>query len=147
MKRYTYPVAMTAFIIASITFTSCQTPAQKEETAKDNVQDAKEQLKEAKQEVNAEYPSFRKEEEIQIAENETRITEIRAKLSNSGKAPLDGLRKKRIDDLEAQNAELRSRLYGYETQHTDWVTFKVGFKRDMDKLHNAFSDFGKDLKK
>ena len=146
MKRIIYSIAFIGTMIASLTITSCQTSAQKEEAAKVNVQEANEQLNDAKQEVNADYPQFKKDEEEQIAINETRIAEIRARISDSGKAPLDGLRKKRIEDLENRNAELRSRLYGYEAEHTDWVTFKAGFNSDMDKLHDAFTDFGNDLK-
>jgi predicted nucleic acid-binding Zn-ribbon protein len=147
MKKISYAVAIISMLMGSITLTSCQSPAEKEQDAKANVQNAKEELSDTKQEVNAEYPQFKKDEEAQIAINETHIAEIRAKISDSGKAPLDGLRKKRIDDLEARNTELRSRLYSYETERTDWVTFKAGFNRDMDKLRDAFNDFGNDLKK
>jgi outer membrane murein-binding lipoprotein Lpp len=147
MKKIIYSIAFAAIMITSIMVAGCETPAQKEADAKSNVQDANEQLTDAKQEVNAEYPQFRKDEEAQIAVNETHIAEIRTRISDSGKAPLDGMREKRIDDLETRNAELRSRLYGYETEGSDWGTFKAGFNRDMDKLNQAFTDFGNDLKK
>jgi chromosome segregation ATPase len=147
MKKIFLAFTVITTLISAITLTSCQSSAEKVQDAKANVQNANEQLQDAKQEANAEYPQFKKDEETQIAINETRIAEIRARISDSGKAPLDGLRKKRIDDLEARNSELRSRLYGYDAEHSDWVTFKAGFNRDMDKLRDAFNDFGNDLKK
>jgi hypothetical protein len=146
MKKIIYCLAFITLVSVSTALVCCQTPAQKEEDAKANVQDANNQLTDAKQEVNAEYPAFKRNAEEQIAINETHIAELRAKLSDSGKAPLDAMRKQKIDNLEKRNADLRSRLYGYETERSDWETFKDGFNREMDKLHNAFTDFGNDLK-
>ena len=148
MKKLIYTAPLFAILMAGMILTGCQTPAQKEDAAKENVQNAKEELKDAKQEVNAEYPAFKRDAEVQINANETRIATLREKLNASGgKAPLDPMRKQRIDDLEKRNAELRSRLYGYEKERSDWETFKAGFNADMRKLDNAFTDFGNDLKK
>ena len=148
MKKLIYTIPLCAVLMAGMILTGCQTPAQKEDAAKENVQNANEQLKDAKQEVNAEYPAFKRDAEVQINANENRIATLREKLNTSGgKAPLDPMRKQRIDDLERRNAELRSRLYGYEKERSDWETFKAGFNADMHKLDNAFTDFGNDLKK
>ena len=146
MKKTIFTLVVTMLMAGSI-FTSCDSPSQKVDDAKDKVQDAKEELKEAKQDLNAEYPAFKKDAEEEIAANDKRIAELRLKLAKPGKAPLDGLRKQRIDDLEKRNAELRRRLYGYEKEHSDWEAFKRQFKHDEDNLRDAFRDFGNDLKK
>jgi DNA repair ATPase RecN len=108
-----------------------------------NVEEAKNDLKDAKAELNAEYPTFKSDAEIRIAENETRIAELRAILNKPGKLPLDPLRKKEIDDLEERNAQLKNRLYGYENERTDWINFKNEFNRDMDEMGEAFKNLGK----
>ena len=134
-------------ITASSIFTSCDSKEKKVEEAKEEVQDAKQDLKEAQQELNAEYPAFKTEMEVRIADNEKRIAELRVILNKPGKLPLDELRKKRIDELEEKNAQLRSRLYGYETERSDWESFKREFKHDMDGIGDAFKDLGKNNKK
>lgn len=142
MKKSIYTLGF----IAAIALVSCQTPAQKEEAAEANLQTAKENLATAKQELNAEYPSFRKDADQLINDNEKEITSLRAKLDKD-KTPLDNIRRQKIEDLEKQNADLRSKLYGYEKERTDWLAFKQAFNRDRDKLHDAFRDFADDLKK
>jgi chromosome segregation ATPase len=126
---------------------ACQSKEQKVEDAQQNVNDAKEQLKDAKRELNAEYPAYKKDMEEKIAANENRIVELKEKLDKPVKAPLDDWRRQKIADLEKRNAELRSRLYGYEQERSDWEAFKSKFNHDMDDLSNAFRDFGNDLKK
>jgi len=143
MKKTIYTLAL----IGGTILMSCQTPAEKEKAAAENVTSAQQDLKAAQQELNAEYPGFRKDAEIQIADNETKITKLRAKLDKPGKHPLDNARKQRIDDLEKKNAELKSMLYGYETERSDWTAFKIKFNHAKDNVRDAFNDFGDDLKK
>ncbi|MDB5284846.1 MAG: hypothetical protein JWO06_3921 [Bacteroidota bacterium] len=145
MKKSVYALAL-GTIIAGMTLTSCGSKEQKLDDAKQNLQDAKEEVKVAEKQLNPEYVSYRAEEEQKITANETRITELRTKINKPGKAPLDDWRKKRIDELEQKNAELRSRLYGYEKERSDWEAFKSKFNSDMDKLGDDFRDFGKDKK-
>ena len=144
MKKSIYTLAL----ISGTILMSCQTPAQKEEAAETKTQATNQDLREAKQqELNAEYPAFRKDADQQITDNEKRIERLRAELDRPGKHPLDDARKQKIDDLEKRNAELRSRLYGYETERSDWTAFKIKFNHDKDNLRDAFKDFGDDLKK
>ena len=150
MKKTIY---MTA-VMAGIILASCQTPAQKEEaaevkvdSAQSDLSNAKSDLKDAKQEVNPEYPAFKRNAEEQIADNDKKIVKLRGKQDASDNTMANNMREKRIDALEKENADLRSRLLAYETQHSDWETFKVSFNHDMDKVNKAFADFGKDLKK
>ena len=142
MKKSIYTLAL----MAGVALASCQTPAQKEEAAEANLQTAKDNLSASKQELNAEYPDFRKDADKQITDNEAEIALLRAKLDKD-KTPLDNARRQKVEDLEKQNADLKSKLYGYEQERTDWLAFKQAFNRDKDKLRDAFRDFGNDLKK
>ncbi|MBL0309930.1 MAG: hypothetical protein IPP77_09710 [Bacteroidetes bacterium] len=145
MKKIFFKAAV-ALIITGGVFTSCDSKEKKVEAAKEEVQDAKANLNEAQKELNAEYPAFKIEAEARIADNEKQISMLNEKLNKPGKAPLDGLRKKRIEDLEQRNMELRNRLANYENERSDWEVFKREFKHDMDGIGDAFKDLGKDNK-
>ena len=147
MKKSIYILAVTSAIISGAALMSCDNKAEKVEAAQEKVDTAKQDLKEAKQELNAEYPAFKKDAEMKIDENDKKIAKIKSNLNKPGQAPLDDIRKKRIANLEEKNAELRSELYGYEKERTDWEKFKAKFNHDMDNVKDAFNDFGKDLKK
>ncbi|MEI6312515.1 MAG: hypothetical protein WCP57_09660 [Bacteroidota bacterium] len=38
---------------------------------------------------------------------------------------------------------MKSRLYGYENERTDWIAFKNEFNHDMDGMGEAFKNLGK----
>lgn len=108
------------------------------------MEDAKQELKEEQHDLNKEYPTFKIDAETKISDNEKRIAKLREKLNKPGKVPFDDSRKKRIDELEKKNAALKSRLYGYEKERSDWETFKREFNHDMEGIGDAFKDLGKD---
>jgi chromosome segregation ATPase len=143
MKKATYSVMIMAIMIGSI-FTSCESKQEKVEEAREDVQEAKEELNEAQRELNAEYPAFRTDAEKRIDANEKRIAELQEKVNQPGKAPLDDARKNRIAELKEKNAQLRSRLYGYENERSDWESFKREFNQDMDNLESGVRDWDND---
>ena len=59
----------------------------------------------------------------------------------SGKT-MSNIYENRIKALEEQNKDLKARIYTYETNQSDWETFKREFNRDMDALGKALKDFG-----
>jgi len=140
MKKTIYYTAVLA-IAAGCIFSSCQSKTDRENAANKNVQDAKEELKEEQKELNAEYPAFKTDAESKIASNDKRIGELRTQINKPGKT-FDELRKKRIDELEEKNAQLRSRLNGYETERSDWESFKREFNSDMEGMGEAFKNLG-----
>ena len=147
MNKTVYTIAAIGSVVLGLTFSSCQNPAQKEAAAETKVEDAKQDLKEAKNEVNAEYPSFRKEADLEIAENDKKIADLQAKLDKPGKRPLDNARKQKIEDLQRKNAELRSMLDAYDRDHSGWAEFKAKFNHAKDNVRDGFKDMGDDLKK
>ena len=108
MKKtlYTIIVLMAVTILAY-----SQSPAEKEVAAKDNVQLAEENLKLAKQQLLDTYPAFKKDAEIQIKANDETIECLRASMIKPRRSPVNDEAKKKIDDLENRNDDLRSRLY------------------------------------
>ena len=142
MKRTIYTLA---FMTSSL-MTVCQGTTQKGDLYASNIIQNPQTVTATGQTLSPEYPGFRKNAEQQIADNDKRIADLRIK-TKPGNAPLDEVRKQKIDDLEKRNAELRSRLFGYEKVHNDWETFKRDFNHDMDNLKDALHDMGDDMKK
>lgn len=141
-KKIIY-MSITALSLTAV-LASCETKTKKVENAQTEVAEAQEELKEAKLELNAEYPAFKVDAENRIMANENRIAELQAILNKPGKLPLDPLRKKQIDDLQERNAKIKSRLYNYETERTDWIIFKKEFNHDMDAIADGFKSLSKD---
>lgn len=145
--RRTFFYAVFVTIVAGSLATSCESKEKKTEDAQEKVEDATQELKEAQRELNSEYWNFKAEAEAKIVDNERQIAELRVKLNEPGKGALDGVRKNRIDALEGRNADLRKRLYSYETERSDWEGFKREFNHDMETLGEAFKDLGRNNKK
>ena len=142
MKKTMYSFAFSAMMAGAV-LTSCDSKQDKVEDAKENVTEAKEDLKDAQQELNAEYPAYKIDMNKRIVANETEIARLRAIINKPGEKPLDNARRDKIDDLERRNADLRTRLDGYETKRSNWEEFKREYNHDMDELGNSFKDMGK----
>ncbi|AEE53500.1 hypothetical protein [Haliscomenobacter hydrossis] len=143
-----------AMLTAGSFFTSCQTPAEKVDTAETNVDEAQQDLKDAKQEeITAEqraadaeeWTLFQTDTEVKIKANETRIAELRAKKRTSG-TKMDVTYSQRIDTLEQRNVAMRTWLNDYDKSGTDWAIFKREFNRDMDELGQALKNLTVDNK-
>lgn len=154
MKRTIFILSATITLMAGIIFTGCQTTAQKQDAAQAKVKDARQDLNEAKQDANAigqelataeEWATFRSESEVRIKDNEVRIAELKAKMKKPGEV-FDEMYAKKIDNLELQNREMRTRLTAYEKSQTNWETFKREFNHDMDELGKALKDLTVDNK-
>lgn len=144
-----------AMLLAVSAFVSCKSPAQKEDAARNEVQDAQQNLDEAKTDADAESQKvatteewlvFKSDAELKIKSNEDRIAVLTVKMNRPGEI-LDPLYKKRIQTLEQQNRDLKTRLVVYEKEQSDWSTFKREFNHDMDELGNALKDLTVDNNK
>ena len=101
----------TILLMGASLLTYGQSPAQKEVTAKDKVVNAEENLKLAKQQLLDTYPAFKKDAEKQIKDNDQTIEYLRAHMVKPRRSPANNEAKKKIEDLENRNDELRNRLY------------------------------------
>jgi hypothetical protein len=155
MNKTIITLAITSMLVAGSVFTSCKSPAQKEDAAQAKVEDAQQDLNAAQDKADAatlkvataeEWKIFKTESEIKIRDNEIRIAELKAKMKKPGKV-FDSMYEKRIDALEQQNRDLRLRMETYEKSQSDWETFKAEFNHDMDELGKALKDLTVDNKK
>jgi len=154
MNKTIITLAVTSMLVAGSVFTSCKSPAQKEDAAQANVENAKQDLNAAQVKADAaslkvataeEWTAFKNESEIKIRDNEIRIAELKAKMKKPGKV-FDSMYEKKIDKLEQQNRDLRLRMDTYEKSQSDWETFKSEFNHDMDELGKALKDLTVDNK-
>lgn len=155
MKKTIITLAVSSMLIAGSVFTSCKSPAQKEDAAQKEVNNAQEDLNDAQNKANTEeqkvataeeWAAFKVDAEAKIKNNEAHIAELTVKLNKPGKI-LDPIYKKRIETLEEQNRDLKVRLDVYEKNNSDWETFKREFNHDMDELGKALKDLTVDNKK
>ena len=155
MKNIIFIASLSLLAITSGALSSCQSSAQKAETADIKVEDAKKDLKDAEkaavaanqQAANAEeWRVLKSETEIKIKNNETTIAELNAKMKASGKT-LDAVYAKSIGALEQKNRDLKMRMDAYEKGPSSWSSFKEEFNHDMDELGAALKDLTVNNKK
>ena len=141
MKITLATLALSAMLVGGTLFTSCKSPAQKEDAAQNKVDEAQQELNAAQVKVASqeEWATFKIESELKINDNEIRIAELKEKMKKPGKV-FDALYQKRIDDLEKRNLDMRVRMETYEKNQSDWESFKTEFNHDMDELGNALKD-------
>lgn len=146
MKKVFYILAVTTAITVGISGVSCNSPSKKVEKAKENVQDAQMDLIEKKADAKIatieEWNSFKSESEIKIEKNNVRIAELKAKIMKPGTGQkIDSTRKNKIVELEQQNNNLKAKINSYESNKSDWDSFKREFNNDTEELGKAFDDF------
>jgi outer membrane murein-binding lipoprotein Lpp len=155
MKNSIFNLALLLCLTSTLLFTGCQTPAQKVEDAKTNVDDANQDLNDVKKDAMAEeqrmadekdWMDFKTASEMRIRENETRITELKSDMKKSGKK-LDAAYEKKIVAEEEKNKALETRMTAYHTGQSDWAEFKREFNHDMDELGQALKDLTVNNKK
>ena len=148
MQKSIFILTVTAILVAGITFASCETSAQKADSAQNKVEDAKADLKDAQKDANVaaqkaanaeEWRVFKSEIEIKIKDNENLLAELKTKKKSSGKS-LDATYTKSIEALEQRNKDLNARLMAYDKGQSDWDSFKREFNHDMDELGNALKN-------
>ena len=128
------------FFIASAILIGCNTPAAKEEDAKENVDEAKEDLDKANQEYLDEVQNYRNVTAAKIIENDKTIADFRLKIQNEKKEVKANYEIK-ITALDQKNKNLKQKMDDYNaTGKTDWEKFKEEFNHDMDELGKAFQD-------
>jgi septal ring factor EnvC (AmiA/AmiB activator) len=156
MKKSILTLACTALMIGAVVV-SCQSPAKKEETAKDNLQKAQEDLDEVqydaamaaekKAAIAKEWRTLKDNTQATINENEIRIAELKVKMKKTGK-DIDSLYAKKIDALEQKNKDIKTRIETYkEDKNSDWESFKREYNHDMEELGKALKDITVDNKK
>ena len=148
MKIILFAVAVAATILTGLITSGCQsasTPDEKAAQAK--VDEAKQELKAAEKAATAEeWMTFKAESEAKIRINEISITEYKDKRLVS-ESKLDAVYSEKIDNLEKQNRNLKTRIEAYENRKSNWESFKKEFNHDLDELGKALRELANDSKK
>lgn len=150
MKKSIFALFVLNALILSISFSSCQTPAEKVNTAQERVDVAQKGLDNAKDEQDkdiqkkadaAAWKLFKADADITIKYNETRIKELKEKRKSSGQA-MDAIYTKSIDKMERSNEDLKKRMDAYDKGQSNWESFKSELSHDLDELGKSIKDFG-----
>jgi hypothetical protein len=108
--------------------------------ARKEVSEAKKDLREAKIDSAADFHLFKKEAELKISNNQKKIAELKAKKRNDTKEIKEKYDQK-VLAIEKNNSELKARIDKMNSTKTSmWVSFKRGFKHDMQAVENAIKD-------
>ena len=152
MKSTTYLLVLTIVLLAGTYFTSCNSPAKKVEN--ENVHEDNKDLKESETEFHVkkiatteEWNVFKEDQELKMKEIELRIADLKETIAKSETdQKIDSTNLEIIVKLEQKNNILRAKIKSYESNQTDWETFKREFDNDMEELGEAFTDFTIDNK-
>jgi hypothetical protein len=124
---------LTFALTGVIAMTSLSVMAQQDKKAAS----ARKELASAKIDSAADFQKFKKESEIKIKENQTKIAELKARKSADSKEVKKKYDKK-VAMLETQNEALRKKLRTADDTKTNmWVSFKHAFNHDMEELETA----------
>lgn len=136
-------LTISAFLLAAV-FMGCNTPEEKLEKAKENVEEANAKLDKAQKELqehNAEVEKYRQEIVEQVAANRRQIVELRAAIDNAQKGTKETLTKQ-VNELEERNNAMENRLIEFTAVGKEqWEKFKTEFSHDMDDLGQALRNF------
>lgn len=140
MKKSFLILVASACMTAAVA-TSCSSPAEKVETAQENVNDANADLAKANQEYLTDIENYRKETAAKIIANDQSIAEFKKRSDLQKKEAKEEYNKK-IAALELKNREMQAKMDSYQASGKDkWESFKTEFNHDMEELGKGFNDF------
>ena len=139
MKKSILAITILGFI-ASMSLTSCSSPAEKVEKAADNVTKANEDLDKAHEDYIENIENYRKEAQEKFDANQQSIAEFSVRISNEKKEAKEDYKRK-LAELELKNTDLKKRMDEYRASGKEgWEKFKSDFNNDMEILAKAFMD-------
>lgn len=141
MKNTILKLTVLSFFI----FGSIQLNAQtdrKASKARSDMKEAEKDLKIAKNDSAEDFLKFKKESEESIADNQSKINELKKKKFENNNEEQQKYDRKMMD-LEAKNNKLRKQINSSDDTKTSmWSSFKREFSHDLNELGNAFKDIG-----
>lgn len=146
MKK-TILTMISTVLISGISLTSCNTPAEKVEDAKDKVSEANKDLDQAKEDYLTEIESYKKTTAERIEANNVTIADFKARIEHEKKDAKAEYENK-IAELEQKNITMKRKMDDYKDEGKEkWEAFKTEFNHDMDELGQAFKDLTLNNKK
>ena len=148
MKLLKLSVAAYAILLLSA-LNSCNSSAQKEEKAAEEVAQAQKDLERAQISQDSirmkalrdeEWIAFRDLSDRRIKENEARIALLKSDMKKSNKN-VDAFYEKKMNSLEKENSRIKLRVDSFKQDESDWESFKREVNHDMEELGKSFNDF------
>ncbi len=153
MKIRFYLLALTIVFAAGTCITGCNSPSKKAD--KEKVQQNSSDKGESESEFHIkkiataeEWDDFKQVQGLKLNEVEQWIAEFREKIikPETGQK-IDSTFQEKMVKLEQKSNILKAKIKSYESNQTDWETFKREFNHDMEELGMAFKDLTSDNKK
>ena len=147
MKKIIYSIGFTFF--AAVLFTGCQPSNQKADETQADVESVKQELEDVKNDTKqnaadlanaTEWKEYKSNSQVTIDNYETRIAQLNEEIKRSGRT-IDAVYEERINALEQRNKDLKAKMEAYETNQSDWITFKTEYDNNIDELGKALKDF------
>jgi DNA-binding helix-hairpin-helix protein with protein kinase domain len=145
MKQNIIVISLSCFSLGGIV-SSCSTPAEKVENAKEDVVGAKQELQTSKAAYEEDMVTFRELSDKKIADNKQNINNFNKRIANQ-KAEARMVYEKKIAALDGKNSDLKKKMDDLKVEsEADWKRFKTEFSRDMDDLGIAINELNADEK-
>ena len=128
--------------------TNCKSSLEKEDNTSDKAQDTEDHLANTPmdtvkvlQDRTTAYQKFIAESETRINIYEKEITDLKIKIAEEKKTEKSKYEQK-LAQLEQKNEMLKTKIIDYKDKQIDnWDAKQLEFRKDMDDLGNAISDF------
>jgi hypothetical protein len=152
MESRFYILVMTSILTVGAGITSCNPPSKKVENEKSlkNNRDLNETATEfrvTKIATEEEWNAFKEEQELKMKEIELSIAKFREKMEKpEAEQEMDTTLQIKIVGLEQKKNILRAKIKSYESNQTDWITFKREIDNDMVELDKMFHELTSDNK-
>jgi chromosome segregation ATPase len=143
IKYLYYSLAMTILTLWLLV-SSCNSAEKQGENAEGTMESNNDQLGTGRDSIG-EYNAYKSEVEQKIAENKTRIDQLREEMKAKKKDTRETY-KAQIDTLEQRNNELRMQIINYNIASSKerWNEFKKELDRDLDSLGESIRDLVRD---
>lgn len=140
MKK-TITVMTFGALFAMAFITSCTSPAEEVEKAKQGVNEANENLDKAQEEYLREIEEYKRETAAKIEANEQEIADLLV-LSEKEKKEARAAYKREVEEMRAENQALKEKMENYGAQgEYEWQEFKQEFEEEMIQLGKDLNDF------
>ena len=152
MKTTIFSIGITA--LSAVLFTACQPSTEKQDQTQAEVENVKQELQDVKNDTKqnainladaAEWKAYRSNSQTTIDNYETRIAQLNEEIKRTDrKENADYIVK--IQALEQRNRDLKTKMDYYETNQSDWITFKTEYDNNIDELGRALKDLTLNIK-
>ncbi len=123
-----------------VTFTGCDSPAQKVENAQNNVTEANKSLDKANADYQTDIDNYRKQTADKIAANNKSYADFKERMEKE-KKNIKADNQKKLDAIEQKNSDLQKKMDDFKASTKEnWEAFQSDFNRQMDGLAQDFKD-------